>query len=274
MSMARITGLYIYPVKSCRGISLQELELTSTGPKFDRQWMLVDEQNQFLTLRTISKMAEIKTAIQGHFLHLYAGSNKILVDFSQDCATMEDVVVWDETVKAGIENKSINEALSDFLSKSVKLVRYQSQSFRDLEEAGTTAVKQVMFADARPLLLTNEASLADLNKKLAAKSKDPSHMERFRSNIIIEGLPAYLEDEIKEFKVQTESGEIILTNNKVCARCPIITQDVETGKVVSKETLQTLAEYRKKEGSNKVPFGVNLTPAKLGTLKVGQNIYY
>lgn len=274
MSSARITGLYIYPVKSCRGISLQELELTSTGPKFDRQWMLVDDQNQFLTLRTLSKMAEIKTAIQGQYLHLYAGSNKILVDFSQDCEKMEDVVVWGEAVLAGIENKSINEAISDFLSKSVKLVRYQSQSFRDLEEAATQAVKQVMFADARPLLLTNEASLADLNDKLAAKSKAPSYMERFRSNIIVEGLPVYLEDEIKEFKVQTENGEIILTNNKICARCPIITQDVETGKVVSKETLQTLAEYRKQEGSNKVPFGVNLTPANTGVLKIGQIVKY
>ena len=116
MHTARITGLYIYPVKSCRGISVQELKLTAVGPQFDRQWMLVDENNQFLTLRTISKLAEIKTSIQGQFLHLYAGSNKILVDFSSECERLETVTVWGENVQAGIENKSINEALSDFLS--------------------------------------------------------------------------------------------------------------------------------------------------------------
>ena len=54
-----------------------------------------------------------------------------------------------------LENKSINEALSDFLTKTVKLVRYQSQSFRDLGESATEAVKQTMFSDARPLLITN-----------------------------------------------------------------------------------------------------------------------
>ncbi len=268
MNTGRVTGLYIYPVKSCRGISLTEMNITSRGPLHDREWMIVDADNQFLTLRTISKLAEIKTAIQGPFLHLYAGSNKIFVNIEEECELVEEVTIWGETIKAGVENKSINEALSNFLSKTVKLVRYQKQSFRDLEDAGTKAVKETMFADSRPILLVNENSLQDLNEKLKAKNAGPSFIERFRANIIVDGIPAYEEEEIKEFQI----GNLVFKNPKLCARCPIITQDVETGKVVSKETLQTLAEDRKKAGSSKVPFGVNLTPAATGVIKLGDSV--
>lgn len=267
--VGKITGLCIYPVKSCRGISLTELEINSRGPAFDRQWMIVDEDNQFITLRTFNKLAEIKTSIQGSFLHLYAGSNKILVNFSEECPQVEDVTIWGETFKAGIENKSINESLSDFLSKSVKLVRYQSQSFRDLEDGATGAVKETMFTDARPLLLASETSLKDLNQKLANKGEAPSIMERFRANVIVSGLTeAYIEDEAASVKI----GPLSFTNPKLCGRCPVITKDIETGEVVSKQTLVTLSEYRKKAGSSKIPFGVYLTPANLGIIKIGDSV--
>jgi uncharacterized protein YcbX len=121
---------------------------------------------------------------------LYAGQNKILVNFSEECSIVEDVTIWGKTFKAGIENKSINEALSDFLSKSVKLVRYQSQSFRDLEEFATSAVKETTFTDSKPVLLANMGSLDDLNSKLVAKGAAPSVIERFRANIIVEGFSA------------------------------------------------------------------------------------
>lgn len=272
MSSARITGLYIYPVKSCRGIAVPNLVFDANGPVNDRRWMIVDEQNQFITLRTFSKLAEIQTSVQGPFLHLYAGSNKILVNTAEECEQVEDVTIWGETFKAGIENKSINEALSDFLTKTVKLVRYQSQSFRDLGAASTETVKQTMFSDARPLLMTNTASLEELNVRLQSQGKAPSHMERFRSNMIIEGLPAFAEDEAVRVTIKNSKGDVVLANPKLCGRCPVITQDVETGKIVSKETLATLAGYRRKEGSNKIPFGVYFVPEILGTVSVGDEV--
>ncbi|MEQ1723541.1 MAG: MOSC N-terminal beta barrel domain-containing protein [Pseudobdellovibrio sp.] len=265
MSTGKVTGLYIYPVKSCRGISLTELQIGARGPLHDREWMLVDENNQFMTLRTFAKMAEIKTSVQGSFLHLYAGTNKILVNFTEECEVVEDVTIWGETFKAGIENKSINEALSDYLSKSVKLVRYQSQSFRDLEESATSVVKETTFTDSKPVLFANMASLADLNSKLIAKGEAPSVIERFRANIIVEGFSAYEEEEASEIKV----GSVVLANPKLCGRCPVITQDIETGLVVSKATLQTLAEDRRKPGSSKIAFGVYLTPASTGVIRIG-----
>lgn len=267
-SAAKVTGLWIYPVKSCRGISLNEIQVGATGPINDRRWMIVDEENNFLTLRTVAKLAEIKTALQGPFLHLYAGTNKILVDTTVDCEKTEDVTVWSDTFKAGVESHDINEALSDFLSKSVKLVRYQKESFRDIGAASTSVSKETMFADGRPALLTNENSLRDLNKKLHAQGKDPSMMERFRSNIIIDGLEAFAEDKIVEVQI----GDAVFTNPKLCSRCLIVTQDVETGNVVSKETLKVLSEYRKVGPKNGVMFGLNLTPSKLGAIRLGDAV--
>ena len=264
----RVTGLAIYPVKSCQGIKLTEMQITARGPKFDRQWMLVDSENNFITLRTVPKLAEIKTAIQGPFLQLYAGSNKIFVNLDEECETTEDVTIWDDTVTAGIENKSINEALSDFLIKTVKLVRYQKESFRGLENAATATVRETMFADTRPVLLVNENSLRDLNEILIKKNVAPSIIERFRANVVVDGLPAYFEDQLQEVKI----GSVGFKNPKLCARCPIITQDVDTGKVVSKETLQILAETRKKPGTSSVPFGVNLTPDITGVIKIGDPV--
>lgn len=246
-------------MKSCRGISLTEMQIGPLGPVHDRQWMLVDEKNQFITRRTEPRLAEIITSVQGPFLHLYLNSNKILINHTEDCETVETVTVWKDSFLAGIESKDINEAVSNFLEKSVKLVRYQRQSHRNLNQAGTEAVKEMMFADSRPILLTNENSIHDLNTKLT----QPSHMDRFRSNIIIDGLAAYDEDKI----VKIQIGDVIFENPKLCARCPIVTQDAETGNVVSAETLTTLASYRKVQG-NKVMFGVNLTPASVGTIRL------
>lgn len=265
---AKVTGLWIFPVKSCRGISLAEMQIGPTGPVNDRRWMFVDEENKFLTLRTLSKLAEVKTVIQGPFLHLYLGTNKILIDTTKDCEDVQNVTVWGDTFKAGIETHDINEGLSDFLSKSVKLVRYQKESFRDITNASTDVSKETMFADGRPVLLANENSLSDLNQKLKAQGKEPSVMERFRANIVIDGLEAFAEDQIIEVKI----GGAIFTNPKLCARCTVVTQDVETGKVVSKETLKTLSEYRKVGAKNGVMFGLNLTPSQLGFVKLSDRV--
>lgn len=260
----RVTELWIYPIKSCRGISVSELEIDEFGPKYDRQWMIVDETNKFITLRNQSKLALIKTEIDAENLILSFDSKTIILDLVSECQTVETVTVWSDSFLAGVESSEINAMLSEFLEQNVKLVRYQKESFRDLKAAGSSVVKQTRFADARPLLLTNTASLDDLNQKLQEKGLPQTNLERFRSNIIIEGLPAFVEDNFQQMTV----GTVALVNPKLCARCVVITQDENTGKVISKETLATLAEYRR-QGGNKVMFGVNWTPENTGTIRIG-----
>lgn len=268
MPLLRIKSLWIYPIKSCRGISLQEMQITKTGPAFDRQFMFVDKDNKFLTLRTESKLSQIQPSIANQTMTLRFSGMSLDIPLDRKSNRVEAVTVWKDTFQAGIESDQVNKIFSDFFGYATKLVRYQQESFRDIQTAATDVVKETMFSDGRPILLTNENSLKDLNLKLSsANSTNPSEIERFRSNIIISGLEAYKEDQIKSAVI----NGLTLTNPKLCGRCPIITQDISTGKTVSKETLTTLANYRR--DGTKVLFGVYLTPAALGKISVDDQVH-
>jgi len=73
--MAIVTGLFIYPVKSCGGIKLSETHLLGTGLAHDRQWMLVDADGRFVTQRTHPAMALIQTTLEGDVPRLWAPGN-------------------------------------------------------------------------------------------------------------------------------------------------------------------------------------------------------
>lgn len=269
MSQPRVTGLWIYPIKSCRGISLQEMEIGPTGPLHDRQWMIVDESNQFITLRSEPKLSQILTEIKKQELVLHFNKLQFKINFTIEKEESEIVIVWKNRVFAGIEADSINTALSQYLGYPVKLVRYQSESGRPLGLSGTAVSQNVMFADSKPILLVNEASVQDLNLKLQSQNSKESEVRRFRGNIIIEGLPAFAEDEAQAMKIKN----VEFRKPSLCSRCPIVTQSVETGLVASKETLITLASYRKLSGS-KVLFGVYWTPSQLGQISVGDEVEF
>ena len=54
-----IERLFVYPVKSCAGIEVQQALLTEAGLDLDRAWMVVDDEGVFLTQRTLPRMALI-----------------------------------------------------------------------------------------------------------------------------------------------------------------------------------------------------------------------
>jgi uncharacterized protein YcbX len=117
--------------------------------------------------------------------------------------------------------------------------------------------QNVSFADAFPLLLTNSASLADLNSKL----EQSVSMSRFRPNIVFEGGVAFEEDDWKQVSIGGVDFDLV----KPCSRCGMTTIG-EDGKL-GKEPLKTLAGYRRNEYG--VCFGQNLVHRSLGMLKVG-----
>ena len=68
--MIQVTDIYIYPVKSLKGIPLKEAETGLRGFKYDREWMITDSDYQFLTQREIEAMATITVSIAKDFLLL------------------------------------------------------------------------------------------------------------------------------------------------------------------------------------------------------------
>jgi len=269
-----LSALHIYPVKSCRGLSVAAAGVDDHGFDGDRRFMVVSaEDGRFLTQRTHPRMALIETALTADALTLSSpnrGSVAIpLQSKSENPRSKMVVTVWKSTVTADDCGDEPAEWLTDFLGLRLRLVRmggtYQRPNLKSAAQAGDV----VSFADSCPFLLISEASLADLNDRLIAKHEEPLPMNRFRPNLVVAGAAPYAEDNWPHLRI----GDIIFRNAGPCARCPIPTIDQATAER-GKEPLKTLATYRRDAADpTNVNFGVNLIHAtKRGTLRVGDRV--
>ena len=242
----KLESLWTYPVKSCAGVQQKEFEITSEGIRWDRHWMIVDENGQFLTQRQLPKMAQIQTALSDSALILNIDNYVFEVPFKKKLTKSIKVKVWKSEVVAWIEDPLIDQQLSVYLGRSVQLVR----SLKSQRE------HQIHFADSRPIQLANLDSLKAFNKELT----EPLTIERFRANIVVSGLGPFGEDHLTDFKL----GPIELTVSKPCIRCSIINVDPKTGIKANSEPLERLNQFHSIEG--KPAFGVLLLPKNTGTL--------
>jgi uncharacterized protein YcbX len=249
--MPSITQLYIYPVKSCRGISLDRAVIQSAGLEHDREWMIVRPDGRYMTQREQPRLALIVPALEGRFLVLRAPeSSELRLPMQHDGATIP-VRIWRDSCPAIDMGDDAAKWLSRHLGEPVRLVRFQP-THRRLSNLEWTqgAEAENRFSDGYPLLLISEASLADLNRRL----EHPLPMNRFRPNIVLDGLAPYAEDHIDELF----AGELRLRAVKPCTRCVITTTDQDTGEVAGAEPLRTLRTYRSSRDPTGVLFGQNL----------------
>jgi uncharacterized protein YcbX len=252
----KITSLNIYPIKSCAGIQVEQLEIQKYGPRFDRQWLIVDKNGKFITQRQYPKLACIKTRIQNSCLQINV--ENINFDFLSDedfilqNNSSMSVEVWGNQIKAYLEDQKVSQCISDFLGTESFLVRFAADSERFKMDAG------LKFADGFPLLLVNQKSLDELNTKLV----DKISIDRFRGNIVVDLNPGFSEDNWKFLK--TDSG-LIFENVKACARCVMITVDQKIGVAISKEPLVKLSEFRRQ--GNGIMFGINMIHKNQGIIK-------
>ncbi len=268
-----LSGLFIYPVKSLRGCALDVAEVDRLGLVGDRRFLVVDENNRFLTQRTLPRMALVDTALDSQNLTLAAaGAGQVSVSRSPDpCAELRGVTIWKSE---GLLAEDCGDAaaawLGDFLGIKVRLVRIGPKFLRPILKAHVAGPgENVMFADAYPFMAISEASLADLNDRLVAQGDDALPMNRFRPNFVIAGCDAFAEDAWPRFRV----GGIVFRAGGPCARCVVTTTDQETAER-GKEPLRLLATYRRDQiDPTNVNFGQNLVhETKAGTLRVGDRI--
>jgi len=257
-----VTGLYRYPIKSCAGIPLERAELDARGVVHDRRWMVVDAGGAFRTQRELPRMALIHPVISSDALTLTAeGMPELSLPLTSHGSRLT-VGVWNDSVEAIDQGETVAEWLTRFLAESLRLVRFDEAEDRRVEQAYAVRPEdQVGFADAYPLLIANEASLADLNTRL----DEPLPMRRFRPNIVVAGAEAFAEDTWSRIQV----GEVGIAVVKPCARCAITTVNPDTGEK-GKEPLTTLARFRRAEGG--VMFCENAIHLELGTLRVGDAV--
>lgn len=255
-----VTGLYVYPIKSCGGIALNEAQIEAKGFAHDRQYLIVDQDDMFLTQREIARMALIRTGLEADSLTLTApemGTQRIPFDRAGE---RRAVSIWKSSGVGAIDQgDEIAGWLSDFLKSPVRLVRFAEDTVRHVDpKYAPRETDEVGFADAYPFLMISEESLEDLNNRL----DEPLPMNRFRPNIVVRGGGAFAEDTWK----CVEIGGISFEGVKRCARCAITTTNQDTA-WRSKEPLKTLATFRDSERG--VLFGQNMTYLGNGVIRVG-----
>jgi uncharacterized protein YcbX len=247
---ARITSLNVFPVKSCRGIPLQAAPLAETGLADDRHWMLVRPSGRFVTQRELPRMALIGTAVTRTGLVLSAPGKAALPVPRSAAGDTRAVTVWKFSGRGVDCGDMAAEWCSNFLDTPLRLVEFDVDTPRECNREWTGATRAITeFSDGYPILVISRASLDDLNSRLQV----PLPTERFRPNVVIDGVAAYDEDRIHELR----AGEITLRIVKPCTRCSITTTDQQAGAVDGIEPLATLKKYRFDRGLGGVCFGQN-----------------
>lgn len=255
--MAVVTDLFVYPVKSCRGVRVTEADLWETGLYLDRFWMVVDDDCQFVTQRNLPRMALIETALRFESLQLKApGMLRLDIPvggFDYDASRRILVDLWGEMIEAFPENDLVNAWFSDFLGKPLRLVRIDPDFRRVCAPEWTGGQEAItQFADGFPLLVLSKASLADLNGRLQARGLAPLPMDRFRPNVVIDGVDAHGEDHLARLAHAAYEFRLV----KPCSRCRITGTDQQTA-AVSTEPLDTLSTYRHDARIDGIAFGMN-----------------
>lgn len=258
MSELRLTGLHVYPVKSCGGLSLEEARLTARGLPYDREWMVVRLDGSFVTQRECPELALVRPAITSEGLELQKeGLPEVRIELHAKSAltALRTVTVWGQPVQALDEGAEAAEWFSEIVGTHVRLVRFHPDQRRLSDVAWTGGIEaENGFSDGFPLLVTSEESLADLRSR---SGKSELAMSRFRPNLVVAGGAAYDEDRIQVLSAPRLELRLV----KPCARCKIINTDQETAEVGG-EPLRTLAGYRRNDSVQGVTFGQNAIMAQ------------
>lgn len=259
-----VTQLFIYPVKSLAGISLDTSNIDNMGLQYDRRWMVVSPTGKFMTQRTVPKMALINTSIDNGQLTLSKkGREPHQVALTATTSEKMDVTVWKDNLCVSKVGAETDAWLSEALDIDCHLVYIEDDVVRQCDLDFSEEGERTGFADGFPILVISEESLIDLNQRL----ESPVDMRRFRPNIVIEGCEAFAEDKLNRFSI----GNTDMKAVKICSRCPMPMNDPDLGERTSQEPIATLSTYRKWDG--KIFFGMNVIQQQQGVIKTGDKLH-
>ena len=280
--MVHISQLAIYPVKSLRGFTVNSAVLTPMGLAHDRQWMIINDKNHFITQRKFAEMVLIHTNIRDGQLILSKPSEPELGQFSLAIDTPPDgeafdAVVWKDTCRVIDEGAEASRWLNSAIHSpsTLRLVRMANTVDSPRPQSNPQLLgidTHTQFADAAPFLVCNDASLAAVNQQLADNALAPVTMEHFRPNIVLTGLEAFAEHHIQH--LHHERYE--LQHCYPCQRCVVPTIDVKTGiRNAQQQPFSLLADINPMPEKPKAPaFGENaiLTRGEQAHMTVGDSL--
>lgn len=255
-----LTGLFIYPVKSLRGVSLDVARVEGGRMAGDREWMLVGPDGRFLHQRDLPRMARIRVLQTPDGVMVgAAGQHDLLLQPPPREVPVEHLRGWRRLTPVRHGGPAADEWFSAALGVPARLMAFAPDT--PAREVPSWEINSAL-QDATPFHLISRDSLDDLDRRIG----HPIPMNRFRANLVVTGAPVYAEDRWREVQV----GDLRLRWIKPCTRCVMTTTDQETGERPSTEPLRTLATYRRVGSS--VHFGHYLTGAGSSTLRLGDTL--
>ena len=257
MAMIKVSELAIYPVKSMAQVTLNYSRVDRCGLAYDRRWMVVDSSGKFITQRQYPHMCLIQAQLQNDGLLLNAAGMPELTITKPSEEKRTVVTLWNDQCQALDAGDAPAKWLSEFLSVDCRLVAFPDNEIRQVDPAYAQPGDRTAFSDGFPILLISQASLDDLNSRMAT----PLPMARFRPNLVVSGCDAYAEDNWQCLRI----GGLTLRVVKPCSRCVIPSIDTATGER-GVEPTRTLASYRKRD--NKIYFGQNVIAEMPGELRI------
>lgn len=269
MSSLILSEIWIYPVKSLRGLRVNRAKVLNKGLEYDRRWMLVDENGLFMTQRKYPKMALFNVSLENDSLIFLCRQPRQGIDkeaFADLGKSPQGekirATIWYDEVDTLEVDPMLSEWFSQHLGMRCRLVSFPETNPRPVYTPdGKITDEQVSLADAYPFLIIGQSSLDDLNARLEC----PVPMNRFRPNFVFTGGKPFEEDHWKTFRI----GKNRFKAMKPCARCLLTTVDQETAEKGT-EPLATLSAYRKRD--NLVYFGQNLIALDHTEVSVGDKI--
>ena len=261
----KVSQLYIYPIKALGGIAISSVNITDRGFENDRRWMLIDENNRFISQREIAEMSLLQVEILQHVMkvnHKKDPANCIEISLTPAASDITTVNIWDTLCEAQLVNTEADRWFSKILDTNCRLVYMpDSTTLKIDDQYAITGNDITSFSDGYPILMVSEESLGDLNDKL----DEPLPINRFRPNLVFKGGTPFIEESMKEFSIK----DCLFYGVKPCARCVVTTIDQDSAEK-GKEPLKTLSLYRRKDA--KVIFGENVIAAGTGKISIGDTI--
>jgi uncharacterized protein YcbX len=263
-----VADLWVYPVKSVGGMRVAASPVGALGLDRDRRWMLVDGDGRAVTQRERPAMARLAAALDGDGGATVTAPDGSAVHLAPAApgAARRPVHLFDDVIEAAACPPAADAWFSARLGTRVHVVYLPDDVVRPVDPRYASPGDRAAFADGYPVLVASQASLDDLNLRLAGRALPPVGIERFRPNVLVAGTPAYAEDGWRTLV----AGDVALAFVKPCARCVITTVDPARGAPAGPEPLRTLAEYRR--AGSKVLFAQNAVVRAAGTLRVGDAV--
>jgi len=259
----KIQDIYIYPIKSLGGIRLEQALLEQRGLQHDRRWMLVDENNRFLSQREMAQLTLFTLSQHNSGFKIkarFGNEEEFELPFQIQQGETIQATVWDDMCPA-IEYAKGSIWFTKQIKQKCKLVYMPDNTMRFVDKEYAHKNEIVSFSDGYPMLLIGQESLDDLNKRL----QHPIGMERFRPNLVTHGSNAFEEDDWKQIRINTVEIKIA----KSCARCVIPSINPLTAQI-EKEPNASLSKYRMRD--NKIYFGQNLLHKNGGLISCGDEV--